>query len=149
MTDAISFSGTMTRFSSYGVAIFVPSAARMTDCSASGEVVKFSGRESKRSTTVRTDPPDRTDRGQEQPRRQKAGDDCGREERPEEADHAAHVRRSSRHVRKGNAPACIRGPRALSFRYAARPTTSECRRAARPTTLRRRAVGPVLAPAED
>jgi hypothetical protein len=94
-------------------------------------------------------PPDRTDRGQEQPRRQKAGDDCGREERPEEADHAAHVRRSSRHVRKGNAPACIRGPRALSFRYAARPTTSECRRAARPTTLRRRAVGPVLAPAED
>src|SRR6185436_8987302 len=57
MTGAIWASGTITRFSSYGVAIREPSAARICDCWDSGVWVKSPGKESKRWTPSRAAAP--------------------------------------------------------------------------------------------
>ena len=46
----IFLSGTMMRFSSYGLAMSLPSASRMRDCWASGETVNSLGRSLKKST---------------------------------------------------------------------------------------------------
>ena len=50
MFFAIFASGTMMRFSSYGLAITLPSALRMRDCCASGETVNSLGRSLKTPT---------------------------------------------------------------------------------------------------
>ena len=57
MTGAIWASGTITRFSSYGVEISVPSLARMRDCWDSGVRVNSPGRASKTWTPWRAAAP--------------------------------------------------------------------------------------------
>ena len=83
----IFFSGTMMRFSSYGLAISLPSASRMRDCWASGETVNSLGRSLKKLTPPLAAWPGGADRRDGEPGHQQPGHRAQHDEAEQEPEH--------------------------------------------------------------